>query len=324
MTIQSPLVYELCNLASSERHLHHCALPSSGTDCERLSQRTSTALDSRSWRSPSRGVATKFFFGGDGFIGTQTHLPPKISFSSDFGHFILKMVGNAKYSSVSRKKDAKISSFLGGRPPLIFRLRGTRPPVPPPLSTPMNPAACLGEPTGRGGVHGSPARSASGGRLAAQCRSASLGSNGPRTCRPSAGPAPAARIHTPHMPAGWSEPVDRPLWPAMTCPVLSPAGHVGPLLGSQQRAGIAQPLWSTLGAPSLAGQISPHERGHQNGSNGVAWPGAPQPLSLYGKIGRASELQLPGQWTLLRNFTPPPYPSLSFSLVMLDHSARDP
>ena len=25
MTIQSPLVYELCNLASSERHLHHCA-----------------------------------------------------------------------------------------------------------------------------------------------------------------------------------------------------------------------------------------------------------------------------------------------------------
>ena len=27
MTIQSPLVYELCNLASSERHLHHCAEP---------------------------------------------------------------------------------------------------------------------------------------------------------------------------------------------------------------------------------------------------------------------------------------------------------
>ena len=26
MTIQSPLVYELCNLASSERHLHHCVL----------------------------------------------------------------------------------------------------------------------------------------------------------------------------------------------------------------------------------------------------------------------------------------------------------
>ena len=26
MTIQSPLVYELYNLASSERHLHHCAV----------------------------------------------------------------------------------------------------------------------------------------------------------------------------------------------------------------------------------------------------------------------------------------------------------
>ena len=34
------------------------------------------------------------------------------------------------------EKDAEISQFLGGRPPLIFRLRGTRPPVPP-LSMPM-------------------------------------------------------------------------------------------------------------------------------------------------------------------------------------------
>ena len=41
------------------------------------------------------------------------------------------MVGNAKFASVSRKKDAKISSFLRGRTPLIFRLRGTRPPHPP-------------------------------------------------------------------------------------------------------------------------------------------------------------------------------------------------
>ena len=32
------------------------------------------------------------FVWGDGFMGTQTHLPPKFSFSSDFGHFILKMV----------------------------------------------------------------------------------------------------------------------------------------------------------------------------------------------------------------------------------------
>ena len=83
------------------------------------------------------GVATKFYLGGDGFIGTQTYLPPKFSFSSDFGHFILKMVENAKKIFVSRKKDAEMSYFLGGRPPLIFRLRGTRPPVPP-LSTPMH------------------------------------------------------------------------------------------------------------------------------------------------------------------------------------------
>ena len=46
-----------------------------------------------------RGVATKFCL-GDGFIDTQTHLPLKFSFSSDIGHFILKMVKNAKFSSV--------------------------------------------------------------------------------------------------------------------------------------------------------------------------------------------------------------------------------
>ena len=46
------------------------------------------------------------------------------------------MVENAKLSSVSRKK-AEVSSFLGGgRPPLIFRLRGRVPPSSP-LSTPM-------------------------------------------------------------------------------------------------------------------------------------------------------------------------------------------
>ena len=38
-----------------------------------------------------RGVATKFCL-GDGFIGTETHLPPKFSLPSDFGHFILTMV----------------------------------------------------------------------------------------------------------------------------------------------------------------------------------------------------------------------------------------
>ena len=50
------------------------------------------------------------------------------SFSSDFGHFILKMVENAK--KCVKKKDAEISSQ-------IFRLRGTRSLRPPPLSTPM-------------------------------------------------------------------------------------------------------------------------------------------------------------------------------------------
>ena len=50
-----------------------------------------------------------FFGGGDGFIGTQTHLPQKVGFSSDFSHFILKMVKNVNLSYVSRKKDVEIS-----------------------------------------------------------------------------------------------------------------------------------------------------------------------------------------------------------------------
>ena len=63
----------------------------------------------------SRGVATTFFW-GDGFIGTQTHIPQKFSFSSDFGHFILKMEENAKFSSVSRKRMLKYHHFWGDVP----------------------------------------------------------------------------------------------------------------------------------------------------------------------------------------------------------------
>ena len=46
---------------------------------------------------------------GDGFMGTQTNLPQKLIFSSDFGHLILKMLDHAKILSVSRKKVAEIS-----------------------------------------------------------------------------------------------------------------------------------------------------------------------------------------------------------------------
>ena len=63
------------------------------------------------WRN-SKGVATKFWLGGGvEFIGTQTHLPQKFSFSSDFGHFILKMLENAK--KVSRQKLLKYPNFWG-------------------------------------------------------------------------------------------------------------------------------------------------------------------------------------------------------------------
>ena len=53
---------------------------------------------------PSPGAPPRCFVWRDGFVGTQTHLTPKFSFSSDFGHFISKVVENAKLSYVSRNK----------------------------------------------------------------------------------------------------------------------------------------------------------------------------------------------------------------------------
>ena len=55
-----------------------------------------------------QGRRHQVLFVGDGFMGTQTHLPPKFSLSSDFGHFISKMLDNAKVANVSRKKILKI------------------------------------------------------------------------------------------------------------------------------------------------------------------------------------------------------------------------
>ena len=48
----------------------------------------------------ARGVTTKFCLGGGGggFMGTEVHLPPKLSFFSDFGHFILKVLESAKFA----------------------------------------------------------------------------------------------------------------------------------------------------------------------------------------------------------------------------------
>ena len=116
------------------------AHPLSGKPCrppEHLCRRTRML---KSWKG--RGVATKFCLGGR--IHRHPNPPtPKFSFSSDFGHFILKMMENAKNVIRVKKKDAEISTFLGGRPPLIFRLQGTCPPVPP-LSTPMWKGALSG------------------------------------------------------------------------------------------------------------------------------------------------------------------------------------
>ena len=41
-------------------------------------------------------------------MGTQTNLPTKFIFASDFNHFILKILDDAKFVYVPRKKVAEI------------------------------------------------------------------------------------------------------------------------------------------------------------------------------------------------------------------------
>ena len=82
-----------------------------------------------------KGVATKFYLGGGGhgFIGIQAHLNPKVGFSPDFGHFILKTWENAKFSYMSRKKILKYHNFWRDVSRWLFDCRG---PPSTPLSTP--------------------------------------------------------------------------------------------------------------------------------------------------------------------------------------------
>ena len=71
-----------------------------------------------------QGRRHEVFIGeGVGFMGKQAHLP-KMSFSSYFGHFILKMLEKHCNFFKSINKNAEMSSVLGGRPPLISRLGG--------------------------------------------------------------------------------------------------------------------------------------------------------------------------------------------------------
>ena len=88
------------------------------------------------------GASPLSFVRGDGIHRHQNPPTPKIYILLGFSaHFILNWWKMQKLY-VSGKKDTEISLFLGGRPPLIFRLRGDGVPPVPPLSTPMI-IACL-------------------------------------------------------------------------------------------------------------------------------------------------------------------------------------
>ena len=72
-----------------------------------------------------KGVATKFQLGGgaDSDWGTasggQNHLPPNSDFSSDFAHFILKILKNLKNGIPKFRKRFLIIAISGGKSPGI-------------------------------------------------------------------------------------------------------------------------------------------------------------------------------------------------------------
>ena len=76
-----------------------------------------------------RASPRSFDWGGGGFIGTQTHLPPDLV-SPDFGHFISKMLENAKNVGIPTFQEkiptyTELSKFPRGRPPRFSKVRGS-------------------------------------------------------------------------------------------------------------------------------------------------------------------------------------------------------
>ena len=94
------------------------------------------------WSHTARGVATKFRLGReDGFrLGgrihvSENHLPPNSDFSSDFAHFVLKILKNLEILVSVQEFFLKNCDFRWGHPPGILNRGGgggKRTPSPPP------------------------------------------------------------------------------------------------------------------------------------------------------------------------------------------------
>ena len=80
------------------------------------------------------GRRYEVLFGGDGFIGTETHISPKFSFSSDFGHFFWKWWKMQNFHMCQEKRYWNIIISWGGGdiPRWFFYCGGRIPPSPPP------------------------------------------------------------------------------------------------------------------------------------------------------------------------------------------------
>ena len=78
--------------------LHHQTDPKKAKwQCSNVTEAPRCQLSCALTRGPiNKGRRHEILIGLVRLIGTQTHLPPKFSFSSDFGNFILKMLENAR------------------------------------------------------------------------------------------------------------------------------------------------------------------------------------------------------------------------------------
>ena len=102
----------------------------------------------------SKGVATKFWLGGVGFIGTQTHLPQNLVSPWTSATLFWKCWKMQK--KTFQEKSYWNIQISGGRPPLFLNVRGSWPPRPPSVTPLRNRAsrrggqvsrpACLGRP----------------------------------------------------------------------------------------------------------------------------------------------------------------------------------
>ena len=97
----------ISNAQHGEQHGDHC--------------RASVAPNRRATVGCQQGRRHEVLMGGRISWAPKPNYPQNLDFSSDFVHFILKMLENTNKNITFQEKDTKISKFFGGRPPAVFK-----------------------------------------------------------------------------------------------------------------------------------------------------------------------------------------------------------